>query len=410
MKTTRSPIVLLFKSSLFELSNDMMNGVYDYARQHGWQMQLIEHGAAFMDTWENAPQKSPADVVRQSLAFWHPVGCLVELGTGSVAYLPQMFDGLPTVFLDISPRDIGADRLCVYSDSEAVVRCAAKELLSFGWRNAAVVPSVHRRRTWSVEREQMFVSVMRENGLRLSTFSCPPHSDSDEQSYLDALREWLSNLPLPCALFAVNDLIGRKVLSMAKNAGIDVPRELAVVAVDDDVKICEHTVPTLSSVRQDMRLAGTLAAKLLDERLTHPRRRLESVRFGPVGLVRRASSSHVDCCDRRVLAALEYIRVHAVEGITSADVAAQFDCSRRFLDRVFARVTGRTLLAEIQRVQVEAVRQVLRQSPAMKQYALADACGFASPEDLRRVFKKVSGQTIGAWLKARTQDVTVGLF
>ena len=42
MKTTKSPIVLLFKSSLFELSNDMMNGVYDYARQHGWQMQLIE--------------------------------------------------------------------------------------------------------------------------------------------------------------------------------------------------------------------------------------------------------------------------------------------------------------------------------------------------------------------------------
>ena len=80
MKTTRSPIVLLFKSSLFELSNDMMNGVYDYARQHGWQMQLIEHGAAFMDTWENAPQKSPADVVRQSLAFWHPVGCLWNSG------------------------------------------------------------------------------------------------------------------------------------------------------------------------------------------------------------------------------------------------------------------------------------------------------------------------------------------
>ena len=400
MKTTKSPIVLLFKSSLFELSNDMMNGVYDYARQHGWHMQLIEHGAAFMDTWENAPQKSPADVVRQALAFWHPVGCLVELGTESIAYLPQMFDGLPTVFLDISPKDIGADRLCVYSDSEAVVRCAAKELLSFGWRNAAVVPSVHRRRTWSVEREQMFVSVMRENGLRLSTFSCPPHSDSDEQSYyLDALREWLSNLPLPCALFAVNDLIGRQVLSMAKNAGIDVPRGLAVVAVDDDVKICEHTVPTLSSVQQDMWAAGFLAAKLLDERLTHPRRRLESVRFGPVGLVRRASSSHVDCCDRRVLAALEYIRVHAVEGITSADVAAQFDCSRRFLDRVFARETQRTLLQEIQRVQVESVQQMLRQNPAVKQYALAGACGFASPEDLRRVFKKVTGQTIGAWLK-----------
>lgn len=409
MKTTRSPIVLLFKSSLFELSNDMMNGVYDYARQHGWQVQLIEHGAARRDTWEVTPSKSPAEVVRQALAFWHPVGCLVELGTEAIAYLPQMFDARTTVFLDISPKDMEGEWLCVSSDSEAVVRCAAKELLSFGWRHAAIVPSVHRRRTWSIEREEAFVSVMRQGGCDVSVFACP-HAESGEQAYLDELKAWLVGLPRPCALFAVNDLIGRQVLAMAKSAGIDVPRELAVVAVDNDARICEHTVPTLSSVQQDMRAAGFLAAKLLDERLAHPRRRLESVRFGPVGLVRRASSSHVDCCDRRVLAALEYIRVHAVEGITSADVAAQFDCSRRFLDRVFARVTGRTLLAEIQRVQVEAVRQVLRQSPAMKQYALADACGFASPEDLRRVFKKVSGQTIGAWLKARTQDVTVGLF
>ena len=214
----------------------------------------------------------------------------------------------------------------------------------------------------------------------------------------------------PALLIARNFPVDEQVLAMAKSAGIDVPRELAVVAVDNDARICEHTVPTLSSVQQDMWAAGFLAAKLLDARLANPRKRLESVRFGLVGLVRRASSSRGGCGDRRVAMALEFIRVHACEGISSADVAAQFDCSRRFLDRVFARVTGRTLLAEIQRVQVEAVRQVLRQSPAMKQYALADACGFASPEDLRRVFKKVTGLTIGAWLKARTQDVTVGLF
>ena len=342
--------------------------------------------------------KSPADVVQQALAFWHPVGCLVELGTESIAYLPQMFDTLPTVFLDISPKDLGTNRLSVYSDSEAVVRCAAEELLSFGWRNAAVVPSVHRRRTWSVEREEAFVAVMRQGGCDVSVFECP-HTEMGEQAYLDELRAWLATLQRPCMLFAVNDQIGRQVLAMAKSLGIDVPRELAVVAVDNDARICEHTLPTLTSIQQDMRAAGFQAAKLLDERLAHPRRRLESVRFGPIGLVRRASSSRGG--DLRVAAALEFIRTHACAGISSADVAAQFDCSRRLLDRVFVRKTGRSLLQEIQRTQIETVRQTLRHSPEIKQYALADACGFASPEDLRRVFKKVSGQTIGAWLKSR---------
>ena len=399
-RAVRTPVVLLFKSSLFELSNDMMNGIFDYARQRGWQVQQIEHGAARCDTWGGGA-KSLADIVRQALAFWNPVGCLVELGTESIAYLPQMFDARTTVFLDISPRDLGPDHLSVYSDSEAVVRCAAKELLSFGWRQAAIVPSVRRRRTWSVEREKAFVSVMRQNGCDVSVFDCPC-AETDEQAYLDELKVWLGRLPRPCALFAVNDLIGRQVLAMAKSAGLDVPRELAVVSVDNNARICEHTMPTLSSIQQDMRAAGFLAAKLLDERLSHPRRRLESVSFCPVGLVRRASSNRNGSSDRRIAAALEFIRTHAGEGISSTDVAAQIDCSRRFLDRVFVRETGRTLLQEIQRVQVEAVRDALRRQPEMKQYALAGVCGFASPEDLRRVFKKVSGQTIGEWLKART--------
>ena len=34
-KMGNPPVVLLFKSSLFELRNDMMNGIFDYARQRG---------------------------------------------------------------------------------------------------------------------------------------------------------------------------------------------------------------------------------------------------------------------------------------------------------------------------------------------------------------------------------------
>lgn len=398
MKKPAEPVVLLFRSSLFELSADLMNGVYDYARAHAWHVQMIEHGPALADQWHRSVEHSD-DVVRQSLEFWKPSGCLVELECGSVNYSTDMFAAVPTVYLDRSPKEDGGKSLCVYSDAASIVRCVAKELLAFGWRNAAFVPCAEPWRIWCREREQAFVSVMRGQGCDVHVFA--PRSDgTNEQLFLSELEQWLRELPLPCALFAANDLIGRQVLAMVKKAGIDVPSRLAVVAVDNEPRICEHTVPTLSSVRQDLYSAGYRAAELLDERMRHPRKRLASRPFGAVEIVRRASSSRCGGNDVRVLTALEYIRLNACRGISSADVAAQFDCSRRFLDRTFGRSVGHSILHEIQKAQVEGVKVVLRKEKALKQDALAERCGFSSPEDMRRVFKKIEGVTIGKWLDA----------
>ncbi|MBQ0032244.1 MAG: substrate-binding domain-containing protein, partial [bacterium] len=301
------------------------------------------------------------------------------------------------VFLDRSPRVDGGRRLCAYSDSTAVAECAARELLRFGWNHTAFVPCADPNRIWCEERERVFVSVMRRNGCETHVFS-PDVDRSDDRAFLGALGKWIADLPLPCTLFAANDLIGRQVLSLARQNGIGVPQQLAVVAVDNERRICEHTVPTLSSIRQDMYAAGYQAAQLLDERMRHPRRKLESVRFGVAELVRRASSSRCGQFDARVLAALEYIRLHAIDGISSADVAAQFSCSRRYLDRIFGESVGHSILDEIQQRKVEAVKDLLKKRQSLKQDAIADLCGFASPEDMRRVFKKVEGRTIGELL------------
>ena len=392
----KEKVVLLFRSSLFELSGEMMNGVYEYASAHGWHVQMVEHGSALSDQWHK-PIAHSNDVVRQAIGFWKPDGCLVELECGSVGYPVEAFDAIPAVFLDRSPKEDGGSRLCVYSDSVAIAECAAKELLRFGRANAAFVPCAEPDRTWCVERERAFVSIMRQHGCDVRVFS-PNVDRANENDFFDALGCWIADLPQPCVLFAANDLIGRQVLAMARKMGVDVPGRMAVVAVDNEIRICEHTIPTLSSIRQDLHAAGLLAAKLLDERMRYPRKRLKSIGFGAAELVRRASSSRCETNNVHVLKALEYIRLHACEGISSADVAAQFACSRQFLDRIFRKCVGRSILNEIQRVQVEQVKLILRKEKNLKQDVIASRCGFSSPEDLRRVFKKVAGCTIGQHL------------
>lgn len=392
----KEKVVLLFRSSLFELSEDMTNGIYDYARGRGWHVQMVEHGAARTDGGVPAAV-NPGAIVRQALDFWKPSGCIVEMGCGSVKYQMKMFQSVPTVYLDRSPRQEKEPYLCVYSDADSIVRCVAKELLAFERKSAAFVPCTEPGLVWCEERKSAFVAMMRSHGCGVCVYE-PKRDAFGDRDFLDGLGKWILSLPLPCVLFAANDLVGRQVLSVAKQNGIDVPKQLAVVSVDNERRICEHTVPTLSSVRQDMFSAGYQAARLLDERLKHPRKKLESARFGAVELVRRASSSRCDQFDARVLSALEYIRLHACEGISSADVAAQFSCSRRFLDRIFGQSVGRSILDEIQRVQIEAVKSILRKDSSTKQVVVADRCGFASPEDMRRVFKKVEGRTIGKYI------------
>ena len=68
--------ILLFRSSLFELSEDMTNGIYDYARGRDWHVQMVEHGAARTDGGVPAVA-DPGALVRQAFDSWKPSGCIV---------------------------------------------------------------------------------------------------------------------------------------------------------------------------------------------------------------------------------------------------------------------------------------------------------------------------------------------
>ena len=74
------------------------------------------------------------------------------------------------------------------------------------------------------------------------------------------------------------DVRGRQVLDACLTAGIDVPREISVLAVDNDELICEATSPPLSSIQLDTERMGFEAAKLLDSRLRGTGRKKRVVR------------------------------------------------------------------------------------------------------------------------------------
>lgn len=374
--------VLYFQSQSKVNSGEKLGGVQDIAAKCGWHVQVVE----------GLPQGKKLDSL---IRFWNPVGAIVECGGTAATVDPSAFGALPVVFLDHDPSCLPKNAFCVTHDSAETARMAARELLSCGVAHFAFVPYPERR-FWSEERERGYVSALALNGRGCHVFHGAP-SPKDPTRYQRELRAFISELPRPCALFAANDRIAAEVLVAAAFAGVKVPDDLAVVGVDDAAEICERTEPALTSVKPDFRRGGELAALLLLARLRDKsgfrgsRRRT----FGPLAVVRRASTRRLGRRDDAVSDALDLIRREGCGGLSARDVLGRFGCSRRRAEMRFRKATGHSVLDEIHAVRLERAKRLLAGSMELK--AISDFCGFENPNSLRKFFKSATGMTMSAW-------------
>ena len=327
--------------------------------------------------------------------FWEPVGAIVECSTELKSIRQDAFGNLPVVFFNPA-SEMGGRAFTVSHDQSATGELAARELMTTGFRSFAFIP-VNPTARWNDERGAAYVAALKLNRLPCAVFSCV---ERDNLERLKALRRFLSGLPRPTAVFAANDRTGEEVLAAAALEGIAVPEGLSVLGVDNYEPICEHTKPKLSSIAPDFRRGGNLAALLLiaavraGKNFKGDRQR----RFGPLRIVRRASTRVLLKPDRAVSAALDFIQREACNGLTAARVAKLFNCSRRLADLRFRAATGRSILDEIHSVQLDRAKQLLSDPNRMLK-SISDFCGFRHPNSLRKFFKKSTGRTLSSWRK-----------
>ena len=300
--------ILYFQSPTKTSAPDKIAGVRRHAAVADWHVQAVDGIPA-------------SNALEGLVSFWHPLGIILDCGGGYQEIPTDLFAGLPTVYLDRNPRTMPADTSCVSHDSVATGQLAAKELLVAGHPNFAFVP-YPQPRFWSDDRERGFRDALALNGLTCETFDGGGRGTLQSVAWQKSLRRWIEQLPKPCGIFAANDAVAAEVLIAAAQTGFDVPREIAVCGVDNFAPICEHTVPTLTSVQPDFLMAGELAARTLGEIAQGEHRQETRLTFGPASIVRRASTRICRRYDPEATAAMELIRRRACEGISSSEVVA----------------------------------------------------------------------------------------
>ena len=336
--------------------------------------------------------------------FWNPVGVIIDAGAGFGGISSDDLKSHPTVLIDPDPTLLPSGAFTVRHDSVATATLAAKELLSADLTHFAYIP-YSKERFWSKERETAFIKSVKINGGTCKVFRARSTSNADSPKYLRRLREFIAALPRPCGIFAANDHTAASVLTTARLLELSVPDDIAVIGVDNYVNICEGTIPTLSSIEPDYYNAGTAAAMLMME-IVQAGNRLKSVRkrtFGPVRIVRRASTRILKNHDADVESALELIQKESCIGLTAARVTRVFDCSRVYAEMRFRKATGQSILEAIQAARLERVKELLR-NPDQQIKAIADFCGFKSPTALCKFFLKKTGMTMSAWRTSQERE------
>jgi len=174
------------------------------------------------------------------------------------AFLPLLQDRIPFVFID---RHV--DRLAVpvvETDNELGGYLAASHLIQCGHRR--VLALWDRNVSSQQARLRGYRRAMREAGLDTTGLEHLTPLVGTEGGYL-TMQSLLANRSSaePLALFALYDNLARGAYLALKEAGLEIPRDAAIVGFDDINAIFMD--PPLTSIRQDMHEMGRMAARSL---------------------------------------------------------------------------------------------------------------------------------------------------
>jgi LacI family transcriptional regulator, galactose operon repressor len=191
---------------------------------------------------------------------------------------------VPVVWLGGTPRaHPGVDS--VRPDDEHGAFEATMHLISEGHRAIAMVDGPEGSGT---SRRDGYLRALSQAGIRPAR-GRQVRSDWTRAGGAAILPSLLASSSRPTAVFCSNDLSAIGVMDAARERGLDVPADLAVVGFDD-IEEAAMTTPPLTTVRNPAFETGEAAGKLLGDRMAGSYRGPAREVKLPASLIVRASS------------------------------------------------------------------------------------------------------------------------
>lgn len=283
----------------------------------------------------------------------------------------------------------------VGTDNSAVVDTAYQHLKQKGIETFGFygVPPDNRHR-WALEREKALIEICSVEGFECDVYrGYETRPDTWHQS-MDALCEWLTQLPQAVGVIAVTDARARHLLQACERIGRIVPDDVSIVGIDDDDIARNLSRVSLSSVSQGCFEMGVQAGKLLHNRLTSSSadKTLPRVLVPPHGVVQRQSTDFKALKDAFVIQAMHFIRQHACRGIKVEQVVDYVGISRSNLDQRFIQECDDSVHQFIHAQKLQTACKMLEETNKTT-IEIAQASGYPSLQYMYAVFNRHFKQT-----------------
>lgn len=382
---TGRPLVAVILDAASPYDRLIIGGVAQYAREQGpWSLYVEE------DPLQRLPD----------LGRWHGQGIIANFDDRAVA---RAIEGLSLPIVGVGGGfgwyDPASGIPYVYTDNERIARLGAEHLLACGFEQLAFCGFQRTQvNGWVAERATAFATACREAGRACDVFTGRQATARRWRELQVELCDWISGLPKPVGIMACNDARARHVLEACRSLGLVVPRDVAVLGVDNDEVMCEVTDPPLSSVDQSARRIGYEAAAVLDRLIRSragggsasppPRRAVIS----PIGVVARASTDTMATDDETVQLVLERLRANPWERPDVAALAEEACVSRSTLEHRFRETVGRSIHEAFVRQRVAGVRRLVTETD-LPLKAIAARTGFKSVQYMTTFLHRHTGLT-----------------
>jgi DNA-binding LacI/PurR family transcriptional regulator len=179
--------------------------------------------------------------------------------------------GMPVVVLG---RDFHHDSVdSVSADNLAGGFEATRHLIDLGHRRIGFIGAAMSSRP-NLKRLQGYINALEAHDIEIDERLVTGRKEavdevpgySTEKMGYEGMKRLLSLPNRPTAVFARNDFTAVGAMTAIKEAGLSIPKDIAIVGFDD-IPLAVHTSPRLTTVRQPMRLQGQLAAEMLLRRI-----------------------------------------------------------------------------------------------------------------------------------------------
>ncbi len=230
--------------------SSLISGIEQAANQEGYNVIISQSHDSFQNEVENA----------KALYDSRVSGLVVSLAMESTNYshLDQFIkNNIPVVFVDRVTEELDSDIVVI--DNFAAGYMATEHLIEQRCKRIAHIGGVQHRNIYH-DRERGYRKALEDYNIKIDEEIILHNEVLNSEEGLKSASKLLSLKNPPDGIFTANDTSAVSVIQYAKNKGIKIPQDLAVIGFNND-PISEIIEPQLSSITHPAVEMGILAAK-----------------------------------------------------------------------------------------------------------------------------------------------------